>query len=83
MKTHLPIPKRLFSIPESGVYIARGVYGVRTLVWNGELPIVRHGRKIFIDVKDLDSFIERNKITYSMRPEDQRPGNGKLNGKSF
>jgi hypothetical protein len=47
------------------------------MIWKGEIPIVRHGRKIFIDIEDLNKYIEKNKTTYSMRPEDERPMNGK------
>jgi len=36
---------------------------MRELVWAGEISIVRENgkRKIFIDIKDLDAYIERNK----------------------
>jgi len=77
MKQPHPSTKRLLSIKKSAEYMGRGVYGVREMIWNGEVPIVRSGRKIFIDIQDLDSYIQKNKITYSIRPEDERPGNGK------
>jgi len=77
MKQPHPSTKRLLSIKNSAEYMGRGVYGVREMIWNGEVPIVRSGRKIFIDIQDLDSYIQKNKITYSIRPEDERPGNGK------
>jgi hypothetical protein len=37
---------------------------MRELVWKGSIPIVREGKRIFIDVNDLDLYIERNKSTY-------------------
>lgn len=70
-------PKRLLTVKHSAQHLDCGVYSVRELIWKGELPIVRHGRKIFLDIRDLDSYIEKNKATYSMRPEDERPENGK------
>lgn len=70
-------PKRLLTVRNSADYLGRSVYGLRTLIWSGHLPIVRDGRKIFLDVRDLDSYIEKNKITYSLRPEDERPENGR------
>ena len=70
-------PKRLLTVKNSADYLGRGLYGVRELIWSGQLPIVRDGRKIFLDVRDLDSYIEKNKTTYSMRPEDERPENGR------
>jgi len=39
---------------------------MRELIWAGKIPIVRGDgdRKIFIDVKDIDDYIERNKSIY-------------------
>lgn len=56
-----PITKRLFSLKDSAVYLGRTVWGVRELVWNGRLPVIREGRKYYIDIKDLDAYIENNK----------------------
>jgi excisionase family DNA binding protein len=73
-----PLPfKRLFSISQSATYLSKGVFTIREMVWNGTLPIVRDGRKILIDVRDLDTWIETNKTAYAMRVEDERKGNGK------
>jgi len=73
-----PLPiKRLFSIKEAAVYLSKGVFGVRTLIWNGDLPIVRDGRRILLDRNDLDGFIEKNKTAYFTREADERPNNGK------
>lgn len=70
--------KRLLSIKASAEYLGRGVYGIRELIWDGKLPIVRDGRKIFLDVKDLDAYIEKNKTSYFTRLEDKRPRNGRI-----
>ena len=43
----------------------RGLYGVREMVWAGKLPVVRDGRKMFVDLKDLDAWIDQNKETYT------------------
>ena len=58
------ISKRLYSLKESAIYLGRGLHGVRDMVWRGEIPIVRSGRKMFIDIKDLEDYIERNKMVY-------------------
>jgi hypothetical protein len=65
-----PIGKRLFTLPESAHYLGRSVYGMRTLVWNGELPIIKNGEggKIWIDIRDLDFWIDRNKSEYQPLP---------------
>ena len=56
-----PTGKRLYTVKEAAVYLGRTDWGVREIIWKGLVPEVRHGRKIYIDVLDLDRFIERNK----------------------
>ena len=55
------VPKRLYTVPEAGQYLGRSSWSVRRLIWSGELPEVRAGRRIHLDVKDMDTFIDRNK----------------------
>lgn len=57
-----PVRKRLFTLKEASVYLGRPVWGVRTLVWNGKLPVIQDGRKYFIDIYDLDAYIENQKM---------------------
>jgi len=54
--------KRLYSIPEAAQYLGRSPWSVRHLIWTGELPEVRAGRRIHLDIKDMEAFIERNKL---------------------
>ena len=57
-----PTPvKRLYTLPEAGTYLGRSTWSVRRLVWAGELPAVRAGGRVHVDVQDMDEFIERNK----------------------
>ncbi len=53
--------KRLFTLAEAATYLGRSTWSVRRLIWSGELPSVRAGGRVHIDVKDMDEFIERNK----------------------
>jgi hypothetical protein len=53
--------KRLYSLAESAEYLGRSLYSMRTLVWNGEVPVVASGRKQWCDIQDLDKWIDRNK----------------------
>jgi len=55
--------KRLYTLAEAGGYLGRSVYSVRTLIWAGKIPIVKDGKKQWVDIVDLDLFIERNKTT--------------------
>lgn len=55
--------KRLYSLKEAAIYLGRTTYGVRELCWNGDLPFIQTKRngKIWLDVTDLNTFIDRNK----------------------
>ncbi len=57
------IKKRLFSLKDAAAYLGRPVYGVRSLVWSGKLPVIQDGRKMYVDVNDLDLYITRSKVT--------------------
>lgn len=54
--------KRLFTITEAAVYLGRTAWGVRHLIWEGTIPCVRVGKRVHVDVQDMDKLIERNKI---------------------
>jgi excisionase family DNA binding protein len=54
--------KRLYSLPEAAEYLGRSTWSVRRLIWNGELPQVRAGRRVHVDVGDMEEFIEKNKV---------------------
>ncbi|MCG6537681.1 MAG: helix-turn-helix domain-containing protein [Syntrophales bacterium LBB04] len=69
--------KRLYTIEESAKYLAKGVYSIRELIWQGKLPVVRDGRKQLIDRLDLDAYILKCKSHYSLREADERPENGR------
>lgn len=53
--------KRLYSMPEAAFYLGRTVDALREMVWAGKLPFFKDGKRILLDVKDLDEFIDRNK----------------------
>lgn len=54
--------KRLYSIAEAAIYLGRSVWSVRELIWKGRLPSVREGRRVHLDIIDLDEWIEKNKV---------------------
>lgn len=54
--------KRLYSVKEAAAYLGRSEWSVRRLLWSGLLPEVRIAkRRVQVDIRDLDSFIEHNK----------------------
>jgi excisionase family DNA binding protein len=57
-----PLKKRLYSVPEAAEYLGRSAWSIRELIWNGSIPCVRMGRRVHLDIIDLDNWIERNKV---------------------
>ena len=56
-----PPEKRLYDLKEASVYLGRPIFSVRTLIWNGAVPVVKDGRKLYLDIVDMDAYVERNK----------------------
>ncbi|MEK6545760.1 MAG: helix-turn-helix domain-containing protein [Nitrospinota bacterium] len=57
--------KRLLSVSEASTYLGRSIPALRELIWAGKLPIVRSDRRIFLDVQDLDRWIDSHKTRYT------------------
>jgi excisionase family DNA binding protein len=55
------VKPRLYDLGMAACYLGRSVYSMRTLIWNGEIPVVKSGKKIWIDVSDLNDWITRHK----------------------
>lgn len=53
--------KRLYSIKELVALIGATEWFWRSQIWDGQLPYVQVGRKQFVDHKDVENFIEKNK----------------------
>ena len=62
--TFNPLPKRLYSLPEAAHYLGRTLWSMRELIWKGSIPIVREGKRIFIDITDLETYVSKHKSTY-------------------
>ncbi len=56
------IPKRLYSINEAAIYLGRSVWAVREMLWAGKLPHIKDGRRILLDIKDMDAWVKKNKV---------------------
>jgi excisionase family DNA binding protein len=59
--TEPALSQRLLTVKEAGSYLALGSWRIRSLIYRGELAYVRLGRRILIDLKDLDALIESKK----------------------
>ncbi len=55
------LTRRLYDLKAIAEYLGLPVYSVRGLIWNGSLPCVRIGRRQYVDLKDVDRFIESQK----------------------
>jgi len=58
-----PLNKRLYDLKEAAIYLGRPIFSVRGLIWKGALPYVKEGRRQYLDIYDMDRYIERNKET--------------------
>ena len=57
---NVPI-KRLYSIKELVREIGATEWFWRTQIWDGKLPYVQGGKKMFIDSNDVENFIQLHK----------------------
>lgn len=62
-----PLCKRLYTLKEGAEYLGRSEWGMRDLIWKQAIPVVKQRgcRKIYLDVDDMDSFIQKNKAMYN------------------
>jgi excisionase family DNA binding protein len=51
----------LLNVKEAAVYLGRSEQSVQHLIFEKDLPVVRVGRRVHLDRRDLDSWIEKNK----------------------
>ena len=59
-----PLAKRLYSLPEAACYLGRSLWSMRELVWKGSIPIVREGKRIFLDIGDLNDYVAKHRTYY-------------------
>ena len=55
--------KRLYSIKELVEQIGATEWFWRSQIWEGQLPCVQVGRKMFIDRVDIEVFINQYKVS--------------------
>jgi hypothetical protein len=60
-----PISPRLLPLKDAATWLGLTVWAMRERIWAGDLPVVQFpgGRKQYIDVQDLEAFINTNKRT--------------------
>jgi len=55
------IQQVLLTVKQSGTYLGRSEQSIQHLIFKRELPVVRVGRRVHLDRRDLDIWIEKNK----------------------
>jgi len=55
--------KRLYSIKELVNEIGATEWFWRSQIWDGRLPYIQVGRKMFVENKDIETFISNHKKT--------------------
>jgi excisionase family DNA binding protein len=53
---------RLLTAEQAAEYLGRSKEAVQHMIADGKLPLVRSDRRVFLDVRDLDAWIENSKI---------------------
>jgi excisionase family DNA binding protein len=54
------ITPRLLTVAQAATYLGRSKASVQHLVAQRRIPVVREGRRIFLDVRELDRWIAAN-----------------------
>jgi len=58
---NMEVPKRIYSVKEAAEYLGRSAWTVAEMVRTGKIKYVKDGKRIFLDVLDIDRWIEGNK----------------------
>ena len=58
---------RLLPLKEAAAWLGLSIWAMRERAWAGQIPVVQFpgGRKMYFDIKDLESFISDNKRVIS------------------
>ena len=57
------LPRRLVSQHEAAAYLGISYWTLRDLVFRRDLPSLRIGRRLLLDLRDLEAFIAHSKTT--------------------
>ena len=70
------IPHRLLTLPEAAHYLGCTIWSVRELIWRGQLPYTRFGKRFQVDRQDLDELVDREKRCEGTGPASRRVTQG-------
>jgi excisionase family DNA binding protein len=55
------LQKRLFSIKEAAVILGRSPWVIHNMVRTGKIAYIQDGKRIFLDINDINAWIEKSK----------------------
>lgn len=55
------LSQRLLTLREAAHYLGCTLWSVRELIWKGDLPYTRFGKRFQVDRRDLDELVDRQK----------------------
>ncbi len=62
------VSPRLLTLPEAAHYLGCTLWSIRELIWKGQLPYTRFGKRFQVDRRDLDELVDREKRSEGMGP---------------
>jgi hypothetical protein len=59
-------PPRLLPLKAAAAYLGLTTWAMREAIWRGLIPFIQYpgGRKLWLDVRDLENFITKNKRVF-------------------
>ncbi len=60
--TTATVRPRLLTVDQAATYLGRSKASVQHLISDQAIPVVRHDRRVFLDVRDLDGWIDAAKV---------------------
>lgn len=57
-----PTTNRLLSVEDAAAYLSLSKREIYNMIANRELPAVIRGRRKMLDIRDMDAWIDRNKL---------------------
>ncbi len=61
-KIETKVEARLLNVQAAATYLSTSAWTVRQLGWHKKIPMVRLGRSVAFDKKDLDAYVDRLKL---------------------
>jgi excisionase family DNA binding protein len=56
------VQPRLLDIKAAAAYLSATVWFMRDLVWSRRIPFAKFGNKYVFDIRDLDAFVDAQKV---------------------